>query len=136
MNDREYKRQKRRIKALAEKWDGPLGMRWWRVTDVYCREGLDETAPEDAAQNWKAVARCRIKWMYRQLVVSWDMPMVADTTDAEIEEHFVHERVHAIVNEMREWMDHPANIAIDHEERVVCMLTSALLWVRQAGEGK
>lgn len=133
MTDAEYAAQKKRIKALESKWDGPLGMRWWEVTDEYCREGLAESDPEKAAQNWKAIARCRIQWPYRKLHVSWDMPMVADLSDDALEEAFVHERVHALVNEMREWSDHPAEIAIDHEERVVCMVTSALRWVHAAG---
>ena len=46
-------------------------------------------------------------------------------SDKRLEEIVVHEHVHIIVNEMREWRDGLAAGALDHEERV----TTALTWV-------
>jgi len=136
MKKKQFKRQIERIKQLEAKWDGILGMGWWQIEDVYLRHGLpdEDNDPDDLKENWRPVARARIKWPYRQLTVRWDMPMVAESSDEQLESHFVHERVHALVNEMREWaVNHEDGAVISHEERVVCMLTSAFLWVYSAG---
>lgn len=56
------------------------------------------------------------------------LPVMEELTDDELEEIFVHECGHILVNEMRgdpdDWLD--------HEERVVSTLTKAFLWVRSA----
>lgn len=133
MTDAEYAAQKKRIAALSKKWLKPLGLLWWNVEMVYCREGIPQDNPERAAENWQPMARAKVLWPYLRLVIEWNMPEVAERNDDDLERIFVHECCHALVNEMREWHDHPAESAIDHEERVVTMLTNAFLWVQTMG---
>lgn len=134
MTDADYAAQKARVLAMATRWLKPLGLLWWRVEHQWSREPL-RTSAEDKAENWVCLARTRAKWQYLHVAFEWNLPAIADLTDERLETTFVHECVHALVAEMREWAtEHEDGGVILHEERVVTMLASAFLWTRQAGE--
>jgi hypothetical protein len=131
--DAQYAKDRRRILKLKDKWLAALGLRWWHVDLEYSREPLP--VPEEAkAAGWQKNAQCVAKWQYLRACITFNMPAVAGLSDDELETTFVHEACHALVNEMREWADHPRGNGIDHEERVVTSLANAFLWVREAGE--
>ncbi len=140
MTDSEYSKHKRRIQKLADRWLNCLGLKWWAIDINYEREGIP-VSPTDAAVNWECNARVRAKWEYLKAAIDFNMLAVARLTDEELERTFVHECCHVLVAEMREWgpgdMTQAAvDISLKHEERVVCGLTSALLWTRRDGAGK
>lgn len=120
MNDREFAKQRKRILACDAKWGPLLGLRWWTVTHVYCRD-RDEM-PEDARSS--AAAAVRSHWQYMTASVYWYIPDIADVDAKELESIYIHEALHILVNEMRVK-------DLDHEERVVSHLTKVILWVKE-----
>jgi len=128
MDDAEFERQKARLLHLVDRWIEPLGLRWWRIDVVYCRDEFEV----DGAPARDTMASCKANWRYLQATVTWNMPRVRDEDDDEVlERSFVHECMHVFLNEMRETNN---DDWLSHEERVASMLTSAFLWVRQAAE--
>lgn len=127
MNDREYRQQKRRIRRLIRRWENALGLRWWRISHVYYREGLQEASKEGAS----TLAQCTAQWEYRLATVRWSMPDVKEVADDELDEAFVHEMMHVFVSEMREGADH--DIQGVHEEAVCTLLARAFVWTWNAG---
>lgn len=131
MTDGEYKKQKRRIQKLADRWLPALGLDQWHLDLAYKREGIAASA-EDAAENWQCNAQARVKWEYQRATLSFNMLSMEDYDDKELERLFVHECCHALVAEMREWGTEAmtkdfADHALKHEERVVACLTEAFL---------
>lgn len=122
MTDEEYAAQKERLRTLTERWVAPLGLRWWRLDLEYDREGI-RVSDEEHAENWRCLFRVFTRWEYAEAKIVCNMPALADLDDERLEEKFVHELVHVLVNEMREE-------GHCHEERVVTTLTKAFLWVR------
>ncbi len=131
MTDAEYDAIQARILALAAKWLLVLGLHQWRVEHQWHRDGIPVVA-ENAADNWQTVAYAKVKWPYQYVAFAWNCPELAEKDDDRLEEIFLHKCVHVLVNEMREWHDHTSETAIDHEERVVTMVTNALRWTRDA----
>lgn len=134
MTDKEYRRQKARIGALAKKWLRPLGLRCWKVQIVYEREGLKQPVDESRS----LIARTTVDWHYFLATITFDMKEIIDAPDNELESHFVHECCHILINEMRMWAGTEMSPdkheeAMKHEERVTTVLASAFLWTREAG---
>ncbi len=143
MTDKEYREQKARIKALIPKWVYPLGLRWWKVTFEYERDGLELGAHIENNGSAQCLARTSVRWQYLDALIVWNMPALVGTDDEELEKSFVHELCHIFVHEMREWAGEEMEKdkltdAIRHEERVVTQLTAAMLWLRKHAfdEGK
>lgn len=126
MNDAEFEAQKARIQALAEQWLPPLGLTWWNIALEYARDNYDG---RDGAQ--PTVAYCKADWRYVHARIVWNMPLVAEQDDAELERIFVHECMHIFLHEMR-WAETRDTDSLDHEERVATMLTKAFLWLRES----
>jgi hypothetical protein len=131
MDDAEFERQKQRIRDLAQKWIGPLGLAWGTISMAYCRT-RDEFDPSDAPSLSvdTTVAKCRTDWRYAQSTITWVLPNVAEQDDEKLELIFVHELMRIFLNEMR-WYEHEGH-GIDHEERVATTLAKAFLWLRDA----
>lgn len=139
MTDAEYNVQKKRLTALQKKWLLPLGLRWWKVTFSYSREPLKS----DEAEGRTCLAQTLVDWEYLKATVTFDMQCIADESDEDLEETFVHECMHIFVHEMRMWAGPEVTVekqeeAMKHEERVVTQLANAVIWTRQTGfdEGK
>lgn len=131
MTDQEYRKQKKRVRKLIEKWHAALGLRWWRIDYNFYRECLPDH-PE-------AVALCTVHWEYKEADIDFCLPKCAELADDRLEYMYVHECCHVLVAEMREWAgdgDRSCPVRQRHEERVVTDLASAFLWVRLAGEGR
>lgn len=122
MNDAEFARQKERIIALADWWVPKIGLAWWQIDLVYARDDFEvhgEPSPE-------AVAKTHANWRYGTAAITWNMPLVAQQSDGDLETAFVHELQHIFLNEARENGDD----WLDHEERVASTYTKAFLWLR------
>lgn len=130
MDDARLAVQRARIVRLIDLWHTPLGLRFWKVQHVYYRELLPRVGAIRTVDGeiQDPVARCEADWRYFHATIRWACPLTEELTDDELEEIFVHECTHILVNEMRgdpdDWLD--------HEERVVSTLTKAFLWVRGA----
>ena len=134
MNDAEFEKHKARIEALKERWLHVLGLSAWKINlefvrSDYTRDGVP--APDD-------LAGAKTTSEYMRATLSWNMPMVAEHDDREIERIFLHEVSHVLVNEMRPTRhDTPGDNALKsedswHEERVCTMIGNALLWTRES----
>lgn len=132
MNDSEYEAQRERLKALADKWVGPLGLGWWDLDFAYAR---DDYEPKHDNSRHDELANCRCDWRYGHAMITWNMPLAAEQSDEQLERAFVHELCHIFLNEMR-WAREADTDGLDHEERVASTLTKAFLWLRDALEAR
>lgn len=107
MTGKESKRQIARVKALRKKWSSPLRLFEWDITWKY----VDGDLVVNGALAADAVASAEVDWRYRYATIQWNLRLVADQSDDELERVFVHEVMHLVVNEMRQDDLH-------HEERV------------------
>lgn len=126
--DSVYKRDRDRIRRLFKKWIFNLGLGSWKCDLNHVR---GYTASHDGVHTTAASITC--DWRYQVLTVEVSLICITDMDDDELEYVIVHELCHAMVNEMREFKDHPKDNAIDHEERVVTCLAKAMQWVHTAG---
>ena len=136
MNDAEFEQQSKRIQTLWDRWIVPIGLAAWKLNCVYVRN--DFTHDGQPAPNTLALASTQSEYMLSTL--SWNMPVVAEHDDRELERIFLHEMCHILVNEMRpsrkQSEENQALAGEDswHEERVCTMIGNALLWTREAVE--
>jgi hypothetical protein len=128
MTDAEYAEQKDRIIALSDKWLKPLGLGWWDIRLTFQRSGYME--PKQNTRD-RSVAKCDCDWRYGHAEITFNMPLVAEQNDDDMENIVVHELMHVFLNEMR-WARQDGQDDIDHEERVASTLTKALLWLRES----
>ena len=128
MNDREFRELKRRLQRLVRWWGDELGLRWWLMHFNWDRTG--EATTEDGHDGASVAAFTHVTWQYSEASITFNMPLCAEVDDDQLERYVVHEMMHVLVNEMREWQAESGDHAILHEERVVSSLTSAVRWVR------
>lgn len=130
MNDKTYRTQKRRLKALAAKWFKCLGLLWWKISISYDRTGEAFASKGKSEGVWCGIALVAANWEYRLAKMTWNMPLLPELNDAELEGKFLHECGHILVREMREWaVEGSTDHAVQHEERVVTGLENAFAWV-------
>lgn len=127
MTDAEYRKTVMRLRKAAGKWQTALGLGYWRITYEYESEGL---MPVPARTDGQSVAATsRPDWRYKHATINFNVPVLADQTDDDLERFVLHELTHVLVNELREE-------GLDHEERVVSELTSAFMWTEAHRFGK
>lgn len=141
MTDAEYRLQVRRIDKLQKKWWPCLGLSWWDIEIIQKRDGpidLGNTSTT-ASEKWICLGKAEVKWQYMRAALHLDPRHLQHCSDAELEKTFVHECCHILVHEMRCWnpqqemSDTDAAAGMDHEERVVTVMTNAFLWTYGAG---
>jgi len=126
MNDKEYNAQKKRIRKLKKKWHEALGLNWWRVTYVYSRESRDGTPVSyDNGNDWDIAATCECDSNYMTATITFFLPQLVNIEDEELEEIFLHECMHILINPMR----HKNRSA--EEERVATTLARSVIWATQ-----
>ena len=126
MTDKQFRDLKGAIEVFCERWRSRLGLHWWKISYTFDRTGEDFASAEDSSDGVtriRASAKTSVRWPYLIATVAFNMPALAVLSLGDVEELLLHEHVHILVNEMRE-------DGVDHEERVVTMLTSAFLWTR------
>ena len=94
----QWKRQRRRIRALLKKWRVALTLDEWDITNEY----TDGSIIVDGELSSGAVAAAAVRWEYRRATISWNTQAVAQMNDADLEEVFLHEAMHVLLHEMRE----------------------------------
>ena len=122
MTDKEFAAAKARVWKYVRKWDEPLGLRWWRQAHEWCREPIGE-----ASEGRFVGGRATVDWKYRLVTYQWYLPGLAKLLNDDIEETVVHEMMHVLVAEMRQWEN--ANDALDHEERCCTVLARAFQYI-------
>lgn len=98
MRTHQLKQQRRRIITLNKKWRYALTMDEWNITHRY----VDGSITVNDVVNHEAIAAANVRWEYRQATISWNLREVAKLNDVELQEVFLHEAMHVLLNEMRE----------------------------------
>ncbi len=123
LDDKQFEREKRRIKRAFRRLKPRLWAGWWMWHLFYDRH------PDDNEQ--KAGASVFADWRYRDATITFYMPAVAGLDDQELDELIIHEVLHAWVNPMRP--REPKTHEVDLEESVVTNLTSLHVFNYLAG---
>jgi hypothetical protein len=133
---KEFNKLRKRIRSIALPWLECLGLKWWTVNLDYSRDGKDVNPPrEENGATWDCAACASAQWQYMTATVTFNMPVLMDFSDEKLESTIIHELMHILVREMREWSPEDVSqerIAVGRnaEERVVTTLTKAFLWTR------
>lgn len=126
--EKKLKEQKKRVKAVLDKWMGPLGLGWWRIDILWSEEEcLDE-------KGWKAPFRIVHRWEYRLAELTVYLPMLEGISDVDLEELVVHELAHLFLAEVEDRTERTEADMRQHVEHATHSLSKAFLWLRQAVE--
>ena len=125
MTDKEYAKQKKRIRQLIAKWHG-TGFGWWRIDYEYDREVKE--SDNEVIRN--CVADCSTSWEYRTALITFYMPVVARQSDEELENQFVHEHAHILIGAIQDFSNENARQMTEYATECVAR---ALVWAREAG---
>ncbi len=120
MKKKTFKYHRKRVRKFVKPWLHVLGLGWYEAIEFHW---YDNEKDFRKSADGTVLMRVWSDWRYMTATVAVNVPAVARLTDTQLERAVVHEFVHVLVNEMREK-------GIDHEERVVTMLTKAFFWVR------
>lgn len=128
MKKKTYKRLRKKLLALSEKWCKPIGLGWWRITLSYDRTGESFKDSESTENGYHSgvAARCFPDWRYSVATIVCNMPELARLDDEQLEYIFVHELMHIFLHEMREGANERKQLP--HEERVATALAKAFIW--------
>lgn len=127
MNDADYDAQVKRIAALHETWARPIGLSWWRIDYVYERAGIQQNDAQRQS-GMLNIFEVTSDWRYMNAKIWCNMPAILDLPDDRLEQCFVHELMHIMVNEMVVPDQSPEALA--HEERVCQTLANGFIWMR------
>lgn len=116
----DWKAERKRIRTIAKRWRYPLGLDEWHMTTRYTQGNLIV----DGTVSTGAVGCASVRWQYREAELDFNLEKTAKLTDEELEEIYVHEAMHVILNEMRDE-------DIKHEERVASSLAFAFMRMRK-----
>ena len=139
MTDAEHVKQKSRLDKLRRKWIPILGLSDWEIDFVGHRASPIADNNDLVCSGWARLATAEVHWEYKRATLRFDLRVLGDYNDTQVENTFVHECCHVIVNEMREWspkegMDSDlVKGCMNHEERVVTELTKAFIKTFGAG---
>lgn len=123
MTDAEYKVEKARVQKYLDKWFKTMGLGWFRVDMEWSREHDGETA-----------ARTYSSWQYKTATITWFLPHLANQDDDKVEATVVHELVHVLLSGIAQNMvDDDETLSNQINEYTTELVTSALLWTREAG---
>lgn len=125
MNDKAYRTQKKRVKALVERWHAPLGMGWWKITFDWARSEFVD-APRRAM-------RVRTQYEYRCADIEVALPVVAELKDDALEHYLLHEYAHILIEGMVAYQHLEAEAFRLQDEYTATTLATIFQWVRDAG---
>lgn len=123
MNDKEYNKIKSRIGKYMTKWQGPMGMRWYKINVVW-----DRSYDRDGASARTDMSR----WQYHECDITFFLPTLADRSDEEIESVVVHELTHCLLAAIScnmKGVDENDDYRRQIMEQNTTMVANALEWV-------
>lgn len=127
MNDTQYNKQRKRIMALIEEFQAPLGFNWFRIDHEFYRDVDTESTATGA--------KTLVSWEYMQASIEWRLPVIAELSDDKLRSMFFHEFAHVLTGGLmsqidyendaqRQIMEHTAELvgrtieyAIDHASK-------------------
>lgn len=145
ISDAEYDEIQERVDRTVRAWTHRLGLRWWWIKVVIDTDAasFEHSSDERDSAAFRTTTNMEVvsDWQRMTATIRVNAYAVLEVDDAELEEWIVHELCHVLVSEMRTpaWSEPTAQeimAQMDHEERVVTMLTKAFGWTYQAGAGE
>ena len=122
MDDKQFEKQKTRIKKYIDKWRDLLGLWNWHLDVEWSDNDKD-----GIVENTEILAHTYVSWQYLDYKITFYLKSFVDKDDEEVEKVVIHEMCHVLVSEMRE-------NTTNHEERVVSNLTNVMRWVYEEGQ--
>jgi len=116
MTDKEYAKQKARIKKIIEKWHDVFELGQWDIVFYWTRV-LNEDNPRVKAQ-------VKGDWQYRHCTMELFLPMFEDNDDIEAERTIIHELTHVLLLPMAAKLD---DDGADNHEYTCVSLTRAII---------
>lgn len=123
MNDKEYAKQKKRVKKYWDKWFESIGLAWWKIDITWDREREEGTPSQ--------LGKTETRWQYRTAAVTFNLPEIAIVTDERLEECVVHEMTHILVGGLHDLRDDQSR---EITEYTVTTIARAIIWAREAGQ--
>lgn len=124
MTDKEFEKQKKRVKKIVDKWFTTLGLGWYEVDFEWSREFDGETA-----------GRCVSSWQYRSATITFFLPKLAQHDDETVERTVVHEMTHILLSALAQnQAGDDGGLTDQINEYATESVTNALIWTRTAGE--
>ncbi len=129
--DREMRVQSRRVEKLMNKWPDRLGLTHWNIKLEMCAT----SSRDDGEITWRVSFQTATLWQYMDSIITAYVPAIAEMSDDQVEEAFVHELCHILVGEMSNCSTDKGDRdgASPHEERVVTQITTAILGAYELG---
>lgn len=129
IDDARYKKEKARIGKYMTKWQGPLGLRWFKIEVAFDRSYSPDNTHTAAVTHMGA-------WQYHQFTITYYIPEMMDMPDDEIETTVLHELSHVLLASISCNMD--GTDSDDKYRRQLMefnteLVAKALLWARLAG---
>lgn len=126
MKDKEYKEQKKRVEKYLNKWAKPIGMGWHKLDIEFSRE-ISVDIPD-------ALAVTNCLWEYRKALITFYLPIIAETNDDDLEHNVVHELSHVLSWPIWAQLDQSNNETKQIGEYATESIANALIWAREAGK--
>jgi hypothetical protein len=126
MTDKEYREQKKRVKAYFDKWSRAVGLGWYRVFYEWDRARSEDDVSE--------VMKTTVSWHYREVTFYIRLPAAAELDDEHLEHVVVHELVHALTGSFMSQMDLSDKAVNQIMEFGTESIAMALIWAREAGK--
>lgn len=114
--------ERRRIERVWRQWQWLLPE--WDITQRYFEGAFSLVNDEGSGP---VIAEARANWRYLNGNVRWNLAIVREIGDVELEETAVHEMIHFILNELNSGDDGGAGDRTAHEERVTTTLSRLLI---------
>jgi hypothetical protein len=102
------------LQGRLDYWVYWLGLEPWKIDLIFFYR--------DIPDHPDALMTTVSDWRYMTATIRVSMDWLQHAPEKEIDRNILHELLHAVVCEMR-------NGEVDHEERVVTMLTNSFLWL-------
>lgn len=128
MNDKEYRKAKKRVESFIDKWEETVGLGWWTVKHHWMR-GDHEDDNEIAAET-------KAYWNYKRVHFFWYLPALFEKEDYILEHLVVHEFAHALMSPLYKQLDGMNSAESQINEYATTQVEIALIWAREAGEKK
>ena len=123
MTDKQFEKERKRVRRLWFKWFKPIGMGWWQVELSYDR-ARDEDEPATAGLT-------TTNWQYRTAAVTFFLPATAAMSEEDLEEVVVHEMVHIMCGPIQDMSSDDRREITEH---TVTTIARSIMWARKAGE--
>lgn len=123
MTDKEIKKYKKTVTGYLNKWVPLLGL-------TSCNLSIEFTDEARLSEDGMSlIAETASSWQYNSAMIVFHLGNFDKIKPERLEMAVLHELVHILVHEMRSCKESDGT---DHEERVVCGITDALMSVHTA----